>query len=812
MQILSIEIEGLWSYRDPQRIDLTGLPLVVGVGANGAGKSAILVAAVLAGFYGVFATRTVEESITTGSAQGHVSIEFLVHGTRYRVGRVYPRTGSATGVLAVEDSSQATGWRTLTESGVREVTARVTELLGMDHKTATMTWIAEQGQYGKFASAQPAERFKLLTSIFGLDEYAAKADAAKAKWKAADTDVTRLDGRIAELQDALERVEAAGAHADLTDEQISERIAALDTTIDQVSQALAELNATDPARKTVEARQALELVRNARQAARAEATAARSRAAHAGLEAQTRANAARQAAETRHQQSVASAKHRSAAARDTANNALRAAREQLALIAQTEDTLSDLADAVAAHRDEESEARHNADQVTKELSAARSRRAVLLAEWGTLKVNVEDAGKRIEMLDRSAEDDSHAECFTCSQHLTTEEAAALIGMQQTALAGFRQRQAEVKAEGEDAKTVITQLEAQKAAHLATAEQHDAAAAAAAAELSRAEGLVATKAEKRAVEARAHDALAQAVEDESEALAIAADQRHAAITDADEQEQAALTVAAADEAAAAERINATSEPTAEENRLAQELADAEARVADAAATVAAQRTRLETERAAARDERQALTREAARRREAAAVRADQETRLATLTGERDVAVQDRLLHHTLLKAFSPTGIPAMVLAGLIDELNESVNSALHRLSNGELEVELRTSRATAGKTSENKVTVYVRTSTGTRAYETLSGGQKFRVDLAIRTGLAATIARGSGTPIQTLILDEGWGSLDEKGILSTVDTLFRLSDEVNILTVSHIDAVRDSFPSRVEVSMVGGNSVAEVVAA
>ena len=43
MRINSIEIEGLWSYREPQRLDITGHALIVGMRENGAGKSTLLV-------------------------------------------------------------------------------------------------------------------------------------------------------------------------------------------------------------------------------------------------------------------------------------------------------------------------------------------------------------------------------------------------------------------------------------------------------------------------------------------------------------------------------------------------------------------------------------------------------------------------------------------------------------------------------------------------------------------------------------------------------------------------------------------------
>lgn len=267
MRINSIEIEGLWSYREPQRLDITGHALIVGMGENGAGKSTLLVGSLLVAFYGKFPTKTIEESITDGAAQGRVSVDFEVNGANYRVGRTYPRAGKATGQILVEDTSAKSGWRALTEAGIKEVNTYLIELLGMDYETATMTWIAEQGQYGKFAAAQPADRFKLLSSVFGLDEYTPRAQGANSRFRAADAEVTRLDGRIDELTGALDSDEAAetgeGLTA-LTDDEPAQQAATVQAEIDQVGQAIAELNANDPARKTVEARQALEIVRSGR--------------------------------------------------------------------------------------------------------------------------------------------------------------------------------------------------------------------------------------------------------------------------------------------------------------------------------------------------------------------------------------------------------------------------------------------------------------------------------------------------------------------------------------------------------------------
>ena len=248
MKIKSIEVEGFWAYRDAQHIDISGIPLLVGVGENGAGKSAILVSAILVAFYGKFPTKTIDESITTGATQGRVSVEFELSGAVYRVARIHPRTGSPTGQVLVQDPAQKSGWRSLMHGkGITETTELITGLLGMDYKTATMTWVAEQGQYGKFATAQPVERFNLLSSIFGLDLYGPKAAGVNARFKEADAAVTRIDGRIAELTETSSDPDDDSTEENsvrtLGEDQLNWKAASLNDEIDRVVIAIAELTA-----------------------------------------------------------------------------------------------------------------------------------------------------------------------------------------------------------------------------------------------------------------------------------------------------------------------------------------------------------------------------------------------------------------------------------------------------------------------------------------------------------------------------------------------------------------------------------------
>ncbi|KQO98199.1 AAA family ATPase [Leifsonia sp. Leaf264] len=812
MQIKSIEIEGMWSYRDPQQVVIDGHPLVVGVGENGAGKSALLVAAVVAAFYAKFPTKTVQESITTDVPQGRVSVEFEVNDTLYRVSRTFTRKGSGSAQVLVADPSTRSGWRGVTEKGVKEVDEYIVGLLGMDYQTATMTWIAEQGTYGKFAESLPSKRFELLSQIFGLDIYTPKAKAAKAAADAAAILVATVDGKLAELSGTMDAADGQQFDLDgMTDKQLSKNLSDANDDVDRYTQQAAELNATDPARQTVEARQAYELVRNDRVAKLTAATQQVERAELAIGQAKNRAAATRAAAEARFTRDLAEASTRAERIREQATTQRRAAAEQKLKIASAERDLPTFVDEVTASRETADDARRSADAAFQKAADLRGAVAQLRAESATAKAAVADAEARISLLEKSAADTDHAECFTCGQHLSASDAAALIELQRDAIASLKQKMLDLRDSGMKTNAAAEAADAERAAHLQAAKAADVEADRISTAMASLHALIGSKEQADAAEQAAAEAFQQSSKDEDAWRRQAADAHSTQIAAADADEQATVDAAETELSSARAVAAETAEPTAKETHLLEDLRAAEALVAGEASGYNERRIELERLRSEARRLVTVYSAEEHRRTEAALLRADQEDRLAALRVEKADAQREILINMTLMKAFSPAGIPAMILNTVVEQLNETVNSSLERLSNGELKVELRTSRENTNGTPDNKISVYVETPTGVRAYETLSGGQRFRVNVAIRVGLLESISRGTGTPIRSFILDEGWGTLDEKGVMSTIGTLFRLSEEMNVITVSHIDSVRDAFPARVEVVMDGGTSVAQLVA-
>jgi len=85
-------------------------------------------------------------------------------------------------------------------------------------------------------------------------------------------------------------------------------------------------------------------------------------------------------------------------------------------------------------------------------------------------------------------------------------------------------------------------------------------------------------------------------------------------------------------------------------------------------------------------------------------------------------------------------------------------------------------------------------------KSLSGGETFYASLALALGLADVVrSEAGGTALETLFVDEGFGSLDQDtlgGVLDQLDAL-RAGNRV-VGVVSHVTEMRESIPDRLEV--------------
>jgi exonuclease SbcC len=89
--------------------------------------------------------------------------------------------------------------------------------------------------------------------------------------------------------------------------------------------------------------------------------------------------------------------------------------------------------------------------------------------------------------------------------------------------------------------------------------------------------------------------------------------------------------------------------------------------------------------------------------------------------------------------------------------------------------------------------------GPRSYEMYSGGEAFRVNLALRIALSKVLAQRMGAPLPTLFIDEGFGTQDTVGRERVLDVISAIGDEFEkVIVITHLDDLKEAFPVRIEV--------------
>ena len=174
-----------------------------------------------------------------------------------------------------------------------------------------------------------------------------------------------------------------------------------------------------------------------------------------------------------------------------------------------------------------------------------------------------------------------------------------------------------------------------------------------------------------------------------------------------------------------------------------------------------------------------------------------------------------IYQELTLAFGKNGIQALTIENILPQLEAEANQILARLTGNQFHVQFLTQKATKG-TSKKKtklidtLDIVIADASGTRPYETYSGGEAFRINFSVRLALAKLLAQRSGTSLQMLIVDEGFGTQDAEGCERLVGAINAIaSDFACILTVTHMPQFKEAFQTRIEVYKDEGGSSIQV---
>lgn len=152
------------------------------------------------------------------------------------------------------------------------------------------------------------------------------------------------------------------------------------------------------------------------------------------------------------------------------------------------------------------------------------------------------------------------------------------------------------------------------------------------------------------------------------------------------------------------------------------------------------------------------------------------------------------YREIAAALGKEGIQALLLEEALPEIECAANQLLARLTDNQMQLMIESLRDLKKGGAKETLDLKITDGVGVRPYEMFSGGEAFRIDFALRIAISQLLAQRAGTSLQTLIIDEGFGSQDEEGLGYIMDALYKIqADFAKVIIVSHLPAIKNQFP-------------------
>ncbi|MFO8232493.1 MAG: SMC family ATPase, partial [Longimonas sp.] len=155
----------------------------------------------------------------------------------------------------------------------------------------------------------------------------------------------------------------------------------------------------------------------------------------------------------------------------------------------------------------------------------------------------------------------------------------------------------------------------------------------------------------------------------------------------------------------------------------------------------------------------------------------------------------------------------VLAARLKDVLQVANEHLQRMSQGQYHLRRATTLDDARSSGGLDLRVYDAHTNEERPVSTLSGGEGFNASLALALGLSDVVQRRTGgRRLNTLFIDEGFGTLDQETLQRALDVLYDVQDQQQgrlLGIISHVTELKRSLPARLTVQAAQDGSTLRV---
>ncbi len=840
---ISLSITGFLSYKELVEIDFTSFELACISGENGAGKSSILDAITWALFGR--ARKHDESVINLESRRAEVTFTFHYEGNQYRIIRSNPRGETKFVELHIRQENGTNKddpiWQPLTERTLRETDQMIVDILRLDYESFINASFLLQGKADQFTQQNPSARKRILAQILGLEIWENYRKQASRKRKTAESEIDTLDGRIAEILSELEEEEQRKDHLLSLEKDLSQAHEARIAGEKQLVEMQFIYSALKEQRRLVDSltRQAKKISERVTQTQEKLAAREKEKKSYQNIMSHSE-SINKENEDWKKAQGILSAwektadkfreqenKRQEPLLQITAEKA-RLLQERTSLESQYKELQSSLEDIPALmdmlieQKDKIKQAEaelENRDQKKNELDQARQQQADAKAENPRLFQEMKELEKRIDEL----EETEGALCPLCGQALAPEDRESLI--QALKAEGkdlgnrFRENKTTLKKADQVVKALqlqitefslvenklrkliqgtdkienqITQLKGQK---LSWDSQHkkkmgdiqqtldnNSYAEEAHQQLSD----INTELKKIGYDAAEHDRVREIVmqgtvlQERKRAL----DSAQSALKPLEREIKEITMVLDSDKT---DLEKQTSE--LDHNRQAIETAEG-----NAPDTQRAKNNLLEL-----KEKENILQRQVGGAQQKVSVLEKQKLRKIELEEERQEISSQVKLYKQLESAFGKDGVPALLIEQALPNIESKANQILQRLSGGAMSIRFLTQRSYKDSGREDlkeTLDIQIRDQSGFRDYEMYSGGESFRINFAVRLALSHVLTQRAGARLQTLVIDEGFGSQDSIGRQRLIEAINLIrGDFEKILVITHVEQIKEAFSTQ-----------------
>ncbi|MGH2667860.1 MAG: SbcC/MukB-like Walker B domain-containing protein, partial [bacterium] len=175
------------------------------------------------------------------------------------------------------------------------------------------------------------------------------------------------------------------------------------------------------------------------------------------------------------------------------------------------------------------------------------------------------------------------------------------------------------------------------------------------------------------------------------------------------------------------------------------------------------------------------------------------REAEAEAERAAATEHRR-YSRLAEAFGRGGIPDLIIDNARPDLEQEANEILGRLTDWEMSVHFAMQRGTKSGKVKETFDVLVHHDGGLRDFAMFSGGEAFRIAFAVRLALSKLLVRRAGARLETLVIDEGFGTQDPAGRERLIEAINLARGEfAKVLVITHLEDLKEAFGTQIQVT-------------